>query len=183
MGRILGRRPDRTTAIARAVEGRLEVGERVIAGVDVQSPGTIGAGIAGGAGGAVAGALDTGPTVSRGGSAPHDRWMREATAIDIDGRAASRAVWMIMVLTTRRLVLIRRSRLTRRPREILAAWHLDDVDALRVPRGGSSITIAVGGVSLRLELPTAHRFLPDVYRELPRLFEEARGHDAGAPAG
>ena len=64
MGRIFGRRPDRTAAIARGVKDILAPGEVVVAGVDVQTPGTLGAAMQGGASGAVAGAVGVPMTFS-----------------------------------------------------------------------------------------------------------------------
>lgn len=175
MGRFHGKRPDRTATIAKRVARWLEPGEVVLAGIDVQSPGTHSAGFAGASGGAHAGAAGSPMTFSGAGADQHRRWVHQAEQVGLDPEAAHTSIWMHLVLTSRRLLLIRCSRLTRRPLDVLGAWPVGDVEAIVVPRGGSSTTITVGGNELRLELPHSQKFLPDVYRELPARWADARG--------
>lgn len=169
---------DRTEAIAKALRGRLEPGERILAGVKVQTPGTRAAGAAGGGAAATASALSVGMTIPDAGSGKHRMWQEQAGRFGIDARLAGKSVWLYLALTNERLILVRRSYLTGRPDETLAAWPVRAIDSLAVPRNGSSATIKVGGEALRLELPKSQKFLPDVYRELPARWEAAR---AGTP--
>src|SRR5690606_31737203 len=60
MGRLVGRRPDHTASIARALRSELAPGEQVVAGVYVQVPGVNEAAMSGGASGAVAAATGSG---------------------------------------------------------------------------------------------------------------------------
>lgn len=174
MARLAGRRPDRTGSIARRLRSRLGPGEEVLAGVDTLTPGSVAAGMAGATGGAHAAAVGSPVTPTDAGSEQHRTWMRQADRVGIDPELARRAVGVHLVLTSARLLLVRRSRLTGRPREILTGWPLDVIEAIDVPRRGQSVTITVDGEKLRLELPTAHKFLPDVYRELPDRWAAAR---------
>lgn len=181
MGRFWGRRPDQTEKIGRAIRHHLDGHETVIAGVHVQSPGTHAAGLAGGVSGAVAGATGTPFSTSGLDSAEHDRWEQEAARTNVDARSTRRAVNMYLVLTDRRLLLVRRSRLTGRAREVLAEWPLAEGGAIRVPRNAQALILEHAQGSLHLELPLAHKFLPDVYRELPRLHRDAC-EAAGGPS-
>ncbi|HLV58307.1 MAG TPA: hypothetical protein VKY81_05480 [Natronosporangium sp.] len=81
---------------------------------------------------------------------------------------------LAVALTPSRLLLVRRSRLTRRPREVVAAWPVLEVDRVEVPRNGSTLTIHRAGAALSLEPPQAHRSLPDVYRDLPERLARAQ---------
>ena len=58
-----------------------------------------------------------------------------------------------------------------------------DVDRIVVPRGSSTLRIVRGETELLLELPLAHKFLPEVYRELPAILDRARAEVAGGPEG
>lgn len=167
MGRLWGTRPDPTARIARAVRRLLEADEPVLAGIDVQSPGAGTAGLAGQSA-AIGPAIGAPTTVEfSGGEEEHAEWLREAGAMGIDPVTAGRSVWMHLVLTESRLVLVRRSRLTRRPVDVVGAWPVADVSRVEVPRNGSTVTVHRGEDRLRLELALAHKFLPDVYRDLP----------------
>lgn len=178
MANVSNRR-DPTESIARALRRFLEPEEGVLAAVAVQTPGTNAAAIEGAGSGAVAAAMDTGMSTSSAGAGKHAVWLEQAQRVGIDAKGASGATWLHLALTEGRVLLARRSRLTGRPRVLLAAWPVGDVDSLEVPRNGSSLTITVDGEPLRLELPRAHKFLPNVYRELPKRWERARA-EAGA---
>lgn len=174
MGRLFGRRPDLTQAIAPAVQGHLTPGERVLAAVHVQRPGTTSAGTSAAVSGAVSGSVDLPPSFAGEEYDADGSWARTLTSMGVEPGIAGRAVWLTLVLTTTRLLLLRRSRLTGRLRELAGSWSLRDVERLDVPRRGNALTIHGGTTALELELPQAHRFLPDVYRELPSRFQEAR---------
>src|SRR5690606_16456922 len=174
MGTFFGKRPDRTAAIARSIASSLEPGETVLAAVHVQRPGTLASAMSGAASGAVAGALGTGVAFSGDGSAQTTEWRQTAERAGVDAECLQKAVWLILALTTRRLLLVRRSRLTGRPKGVLAAWPVHQVKALRVPPNGDTIDVELEGVTLALELPLAHKFLPDVYLQLPALLDQAR---------
>lgn len=178
MGKFFGKRPDRTTQIARAIASELTPSESVLAGVHVQRPGTTASAVAGGASGAVAGALSAPMTFPDGGGAGADTWRREAEQAGSDSDGVAKAIWLILVITTERVLLIRRSRLSGRPKGILAEWPLSHVEGIRVPRNGTSVHVVLQGTSLELELPLAHGFLPDVYRKLPALLQQARKESA-----
>lgn len=167
-------RRDPTESIAKALRRHLEPGESVLAAVAVQTPGTNAAAIEGAGSGAVASAMDTGLSTSSAGAGKHAVWLEQAQRVGIDASAASGATWLHVALTGGRVLLARRSRLTGRPRVLLAAWSLGVVEAIEVPRNGSSLTITVEGEPLRLELPKAHKFLPNVYRELAARLTKAR---------
>lgn len=173
MGRLIGRKPDPTPAVAKAVRPHLEPGERVLAGVHLQQPGTTAAQMSGAAGGAVAGALETGVRFERETDPEHRTWREQAAAFGIDATVAQRAVFVSLALTTSRLLLVRRSRLTRRPREVIAAWPLAELDAIAVPRNATTLRVRRGADELTFELPHPHRFLAPVYRELPQRFARA----------
>lgn len=170
MARLMGRRPDPTPRMARAARRHLPHGETVLAGVQVQRPGTLQAALAGG----VSGATGTTPGLLPRLTDDDRSWVRAAAEFGIDPPLAQRAIYLALVLTPSRLLLLRRSRLTRRVREPLAVWPVADVDRIEVPRGGGTLTIHRAGAALRLELPLAHRFLPEVYRELPALLARAQ---------
>lgn len=174
MGRFFGKRPDLTTEIAGSIRTELLSGESVLAGVHVQRPGTNANAISGAASGAVVGALGTPPTIPGGDPEGTAEWRQEAERAGSDADSTAKAVWLILVITTKRVLLIRRSRLTGKPRGILAAWPVSRVAGIRVPRSGSSVHVDLEGASLQLELPVAHKFLPDVYRNLPKHLEDAR---------
>ena len=169
---VVGRGRDRTASIARAIGRMLEPGERVLAAVTLNSPGTNEAAMAGGASGGVAGALGAPVTFPPGQSRTHQTWLVESAAVGIDTALAARTVALHLAITSRRVILVRRSRLLARPRELLASWPLAQAD-VKVPRGGSHVDVWVGEHRVRLELPKAHKFLPDVYRQLPKIRQSA----------
>lgn len=183
MGRFFGRRPDPTPAVRRALRRRfLDPGEEVLAGVHVQRPGTrmaqLSVGTSAGLGSAVA---SDSVTLPRGG---RREWEAAEPRLEgIDPAAAARTIWATLALTTSRLLLVRNSWVTRRPRQVLASWRLGDIDRIVVPRGGRSLSIVRRGEEVRFELPLDHRFLPDVYRELPALFDRARAAAGAEPSG
>src|SRR5690606_35435438 len=134
MGRLFGRRPDHTAAIARSLGDDLLPGERVLAAVDVQTPGTLSAGLRGGASGATA-AASGGLGVTFGTDDPKRiTWITEATSNGIDLDVARSLVWLAVALTSDRLIVVRRSRLSRRPAGIVVAWPLDEIQRIEVPR-------------------------------------------------
>jgi len=150
--------------------------ETVLAGLHVQRPGTFAAELIGGLNGAVAGAVGNSSFVSGGAKDPKtNEWLNHAAELGIDPALAQRTLRMYFVLTDRRLVLIRRSRLTGRPRELLATWPLIELERIRVHRGSRDFRLTIAGVDgLRLELPNDHRFLPGAYREVPKRLAAAR---------
>lgn len=185
MGRLFGRRPDPTPAIRRAVNRFLEPGEEVLAGVYVQSPGTNEAAMEASASAGINSAIgfhgakfssdDTGK-----------KWTEDVVrSHGIDPDVARRTVFVTVALTNSRVLLIRRSRVTRRRgREVFASWPLAEVERIAVPRGGSTLRIIRGDAELRFELPLAIKFLDKVYTELPRLFERAQADlDRSRPTG
>lgn len=155
MGRLVGMRPDRTAAIARALRALLQQGENVLAAVEVQSPG--------------AGVQEESTGLQR----KRALWREQVIALGIDSRYGERPAWLYLALTDRRVILAQRSRLTGSVRELLGAWPLQQLTALEVPRSGTTATLGFGERELRLELPQAHRFLPEVYRELPARWAAA----------
>ena len=172
---MTGRRPDKTNDIARRIQNDLTPGEQVLAGVHVQRPGTAAAGIEGAAAGAAAGAL-TGshPTTLRGEDSSRD-WAAQLAAVGADPAAAN-TIRLILALTDRRLLLYVATRISGRPKEKVADWPLTQVDSVDVPRNGNTVKVTVAGTGLELELPQAHKFLPDVYRNLPKLHTAARNN-------
>ena len=181
MGRFIGRRPDETPRIARRVATHLNPGEQVLAGIYLQRPGTRSAAMGGGSSAAVTGAIG-GHAFGVAGEDDHDRrrlgsWIEQCAALGVDEPAAKRTIYAALVVTDARALVVRRSSLTRRLGELVLASPIDAA-AVEVPRGGSELTLLVGGSPLRFELPQEHRFLPDVYRELPRLVADARAASA-----
>lgn len=177
MGQFFGRRPDPTPSIRRALRRRfLESGEEVLAGVYLQTPGTISAGIAGGTSAGIGSATGVhGATFSRGRDPKVVKWEEEAVRLHaVDPGVAKRTIWVALALTRSRLLLVRRSAVLRRPREMFASWPLPEVDSIKVPRNGSSLRIVRGGAELKFELPNGLKFLSEVYAELPAMFERAK---------
>ena len=177
MGKLFGKRPDRTGEIERRIQRQLKAGERLVAGVHVQRPGTNFAAMAGGASGAVGATMGLPPRIPDQDPAERERWLAEVTAVGAGDRAG-RAIQLIVALTTHRLLLIRCGRVGGRPREVMVAWPVAQVESIEVPRNGSTLVLNIARESLTLELPLAHKFLPDVYRRLPRLLDEVRSADA-----
>lgn len=174
MGRLMGRRPDETERIARRAAQFLDVNERVIAGVYLQRPGTTEAQLEGGSSAAVTAAVGVTAYTIPGDDGPRE-WVQRLESFGVDPGVARRAIRIALVLTDSRLLLLRRgSTLTWRLPEVVAAWSLSDVDEVRVPRNGSTLVLVAGGRELVLELPQAHKFLPQVYRDLPKLVAKHR---------
>lgn len=183
MGRFIGRRPDETARLARRVAGHLEPGEEVIAAVLLQRPGTLSAEVKGATSGAVTGAIG-GTAYAPGREDAEDRadragWVAQCEALGVDRALAERTIHSALVLTTARVLVVRRSSLTRRLGEPIGAWPVTEAH-VDVPRGEQTLTLRVGDAPLRFELPQAHRFLPDVYRELPALVARARAQATGS---
>ena len=156
MGRLVGVRPDRTDAIAKALRAQLQPGERVLAAVEVQTPG--------------AGVQEESAGLQR----KRELWREQVLELGIDSRHGERPAWLYLALSDQRVIVAQRSRLTGGVRGLLGAWPLQQLTALEVPRSGTTATLAFGERELRLELPQAHRFLPEVYRELPARWAAAR---------
>lgn len=174
MGRLMGRRPDPTPHVARAARRLLAPGEPVLAAVHVARPGTGQAELLAGASGAVRGAIQSTLPPRIQGDDGFDEWLRQATGFGLAPDIARKAIHLTVVLTPGRVLLVRRSSLTRRPKEVIAAWSVLDIDRIEVPRNGNRLTLHRDGASLTLELPQAHRFLPDVYRDLPARLARAQ---------
>src|SRR5690606_27193882 len=134
MGRFFGRRPDRTPAMARFRRSHLEPGERVIAGGGVETPGTAGAAQEGGTSGAVGAAVGNLPPAVGRDDGQRAAGLDEATAMGIDPGIARSLVHCAVVLTSARLIVLRRSSLTRRLDRIAFAWPVEEVDRIEVPR-------------------------------------------------
>lgn len=180
MGRYFGRRPDRTEAYARAVRGALGPGEEVVAGVDVQTPGTTSAALQGGLSAGTAGAIGSTAVTFRDGEDSPDRWSVEAVAMGLDLEAARPVVWAGVVLTSSRLLLVLRSRFTRRVTGVVGHWPVAEIDRIEVPRRSRRLTVHRGGRQLTFELALDHRFRPSVYDELDdRLAAVKRGWGGG----
>ena len=176
MGRLIGKRPDDTRPIAKRVARYLEPGEEVLAGVHLQQPGTMSAELQTGASAAVGATMALPPRLPDGDPEQERTWRRQADAAGLEEATVKRAHWVYLVLTSSRLLLLRRSRLLRwQPRELIAAWPVEEIERIEVPRNGAGLTIHHAGGSLTLELPQAHKFLPQVYRDLPAIHAEAAG--------
>ena len=106
-------------------------------------------------------------------------WVAQCEALGVDRALAERTIHSALVLTTARVLVVRRSSLTRRLGEPIGAWPVTEAH-VDVPRGEQTLTLRVGDAPLRFELPQAHRFLPDVYRELPALVARARAQATGS---
>lgn len=181
MGRFAGRRPDPTNGLARAVRGHLEPGEEVRAGIFAQRPGTFSAALEGAAGGATAGALDA-PMSFRSdrGDADAVEWSEQLVRLGAPSDLARRTVHAAVVLTSDRLLVLRRSNLTRRVKGLVLALPVQTVETIEVSTRSSDLLIRCPDGFVHLELPQAHRFLPEVYRELPRLLREVQAaRDSG----
>lgn len=171
---VLARYPDDTTMIARRIAHYLEPGETVLAAVFVQSPGTISAQIQGGTSAAGSAALGHYGGDSPGDDKRHALWKQQFEQLGIDPELAQRTTKVVVAVTTSRLLLVRRGGATGRMRELLVAWPAGEVDRVTVPRRGNSLRIFRDGNELRCELPNEHRFIADVYRELPGIFAEVQ---------
>lgn len=179
LAKAFGRWADDTEKIARRIGHYLEPGESVLAAVFVQRPGTKSAAVRGGASAAVSAAVGAVSEIFASGSAPredkrHQLWLRQAVAFGIDPQAAGRTIRLVVAVTTVRVLLVRRGYVTGGMHELLAAWQLTDIDRIDVPRNGNSLRLLRAGDELRCELPNAHRFIAQVYRDLPTIFDEAR---------
>lgn len=174
MGRLFGRRPDRTAAIARALRRHLAPGEVVLAGVDVQTPGTMRAALQGGTSGATGAAVGNLPPKFGPDGPERARWIDEATAMGIDADAAGKVVWAAVALTSTRLIVLGRSRLRRRVTGILAAWPVEEIDRVEVPRREQRLTISRAGRELTFEIALGHKFRPATYDELATLLDTAK---------
>lgn len=176
MGRLIGKRPDDTRRIAGRIARYLEPGEQVLAGVHLQSPGTNAAAMSTATSGAASATVELPPTIGDGDPKKEREWRKQSGAAGIDEKTANRSNFVYLVLTSSRLLVVRRSRVLRwQPRELIAAWPLDAVERIEVPRNGDRITVHYSGGALTFELPQAHKFLPQVYRDLPSIHEEAVG--------
>lgn len=158
---------DRTARIGRALRGHLHPGEAVLAAVAVALPGTNAARIAGAAqaaGGAAGYRDDSGLGRSR----------REAAALGIES-----GFQFFLVVTSRRVLLARRSAFGR-AREVVLAAPVGEA-GVRVSKPAQALDLVLpAGRLLRLETPRPFRHLPPVYERLPEIVAEAR---ASLPAG
>ncbi len=175
MGRLMGRRPDPTRSVSRAVRRLLVPGEPVLAAVHVQRPGVFRASLLAGASGAIRGAIGStlAPRVPDDDGA-REAWLTEAKEFGLARDIAEKSAYLTVVLTPGRVLLMRRSPLTLRPKEVIAAWSVLDIERIEVPRNGSRLILHKADTSLAFELPQAHKFLPDVYRELPARLAAAQ---------
>ncbi len=177
MGRIFGRKPDKTRSIARFAARYLPDGEEVLAGVDVQTPGTWAEAMQASADAGVSAATGV-YTFSVADDDKRSGWQPEAGAAGIDPTVARRLVFATLALTPERLLLLRRSKPTRRLIDMVTQWPLDQIERIEVPRQSERLTIHFTDSSLTWELPFARKFLPAVYDELPKLLAEAKASRA-----
>lgn len=174
MGRLIGKRPDDTRRIAKRVDRFLKPGEEVLAGVHLQQPGTFSAEMQSGTSAAVGAAMDLPPTFPEDDPNQERTWRGQTGSVGIDEATAKRSMFVYLVITSSRLLILRRSRLLRwRPREVIAAWPLAEIERVEVPHNGERVTVRHGAGFLTFELPQTHKFLPQVYRDLPALHEQA----------
>lgn len=170
---LLSRYPDDTEMIARRIADYLEPGETVLAAVFVQSPGTNSAGLEAGLGNYGAHFYDE--------DERNVLWMKQTETLGIDPKLAKRASKLVVAVTTSRLLLVRRGSVTGRMRELLAAWPAGELDRVAVPRRGNSLRIFGEGAELKFELPNEHRFIAQVYRDLPDIFSEVQAGQRPKP--
>lgn len=174
---MVGKRPDKTDEIARRIQGDLKSGERVVACVHVQRPGTFSAEMEGAVGGAVTGAIGgSNPMSFRAEDGEHEGWAGSLAALGVQPSAAG-VIKMVLALTDQRLLLYRASRLGGKPKDLLAEWPVDKVDAIEPPRNNQKLTVTIDGRQLSLETPQVPKFLPDVYGKLPKLLDGAKKAD------
>lgn len=175
LGRVfLARYPDDTKMLARRLKSHIEPGESVLAAVFVQCPGTNSAALRAGVSAGGSAALGHYGATMSSEDKRFEAWNTQAEELGIDPALARRTVKFVVAVTTSRLLLVRRARTTGRVCEMLAAWPVIEVDRLTVPRGGNSLRIFRDGVELRCELPNEHRFIGQVYRDLPNILAEAQ---------
>lgn len=151
---------DRTKAITSAIGSQLSEGEAVLGAVSVALPGVGAARIVS------AGRVADGHFPAQAGV---DHIAREgAAAFGIDG------LQFHLVVTDARLLLVRRS-VFGRAKQVVLVLPLGEVAAFRLPRASQTYVLEhIDGRSLKLELPKAPKFLPEVYTALPARFRDAR---------
>ena len=181
LAKAFGRWGDDTAKIARGVAQHLDPDEEVLAAVYVQRPGTRSAGVQGGVNAGSAAAVGHDAATFSGGDERRVLWVDQADSVGIEPRLASRTIKFVVAVTTSRLLLVRRGYGTGRMRELLAAWPAGDLDRVAVPRGGNSLRIFRHGVELRCELPNEHRFIAQVYRDLPGIFSDVQAASGSEP--
>src|SRR5690606_17430693 len=99
---------DPTGRVAGAGRGLLEPGEDGAAAGKAQRRGARPAQREGAATGAISGATDT-PYAARGGTDPdHARWLEQAVSLGIAPEAAQRVIHLFLVITSSRVLLVRR---------------------------------------------------------------------------
>lgn len=176
MGRLIGKRPDDTRRIAKRVARYLEPGEQVLAGVHLQKPGTLSAAMESGTSAAVGATMGLPPSFPDDDPKEKRGWDKETGAAGIDAETAKRTHWVYLVLTSSRVLIVRRSRMLQwQARELIASWPLEEIERIEAPRNRGHITVHHVAGSFTFELPQAHKFLPQVYRDLPAIHEETAG--------
>src|SRR5690606_3984796 len=88
----------------------------------------------------------------------HEGWAGSLAALGVQPSAAG-AIKMVLALTDRRLLLYRASRLGGKPKDLLAEWPVEKVDAIEPPRNNQKLTVTIDGRQLSLETPQVSKFL------------------------
>lgn len=159
---------DATKRMEKWLGGRLGSDEVVLAGVSAHREGTTSAAMLG-ATSAILGA--------EAGSGVSFRDVPDRDGGAGDGQAAL-SPYLYLVLTSRRVLVVRRSALGR-PKDVAFEAPVEAVDALRLkPSAGRLELLLHGGHALTFETPKAPKFLPEVYRRLPALLARAKGGEA-----
>ncbi len=155
---------DATKRMHRWLGGRLGSDEVVLAAVSVHREGTTSAAMLG-ATSAILGA-EAGSGVS----------FRDVPTRDAGGDQGQAALgpFLYLVLTSRRVLVVRRSAFGR-PKGVAFEAPVEEVQAMGLkPRASRVELLLSGDHSLTFETPKAPKFLPEVYRRLPALLTEAK---------
>lgn len=160
---------DATNRMRRRLAGRLEPGEAVLAAASVHRLGTTTDALLGAA---AAIATESGATTFR--PSP------STPTGGAGGVAIDASPYMYLVVTSRRVMVLRRSALGR-ARDTLFEVPVGDVNALELKPSASRVDLRLeNGRELGFETPKAPKFLPDVYRRLPELLTDAKRQSASA---
>lgn len=151
---------DATKRMRRGLAGQLGPGEVVLAAASVHRLGTTTDALLGAA---AAIATESGATS-----------FRQARPAPTRGATVDASPYLYLVVTTRRVLVLRRSALGR-ARDIVFEVPVADVSALQLKPGASRVDLRLDDRrTLGFETPKAPKFLPDVYRRLPELLADAK---------